>query len=394
MNWLRDMLLAAGLAGLAAVATPVAAHPGYFGTAFHAHDLPEAVTVATQEYKLIFVYVGTEDGHGWPVFRWLDAEKRELIDALVRETVIVEATPSTLGQLSGYAPNAPEILILNQDRELLERFPGDTPAAAIARALSDRLGGAAAVERAQALRAARPADDFFARERLATAYWENGDEDAALTLIESLGQECVDEVSMAASSRRPYVMERLARWTRASPNARGLVERLVERAEARLRSGQGEPRLAESVAGLHKALGQRSRSLALFNAIPAGSPARAGLVDTLAPRLVSAGRSEELLELIDPAKAFAGERDFYDLMRVTRPVQADLGEGRGSRSFVINRGLLLIKALQQAGRDSEAQTLSRELLAFDGSPTTQNALQDLNATATSTPAVEGDSSVN
>ena len=146
------------------------AHPAHYGSRFHATHLEQALEYAGQEYRIVFVHVRAAGGKRLQFFRWPgDATNGDLIDLLVRETVIVELDAAkNANELADYEITVPQILLINPDGSLIKSIDAGQPVPVLNATFNKILTGQDAVERARLNLATKGDDDFFSQERLAT----------------------------------------------------------------------------------------------------------------------------------------------------------------------------------------------------------------------------------
>ena len=367
LGWLLAILLAS--AGVAA------AHPGYYNTAFHAHDVAEAMPLAEREHKQIFVAVTTPARDGWPVFRWPDPTNQALVDLLVRETVMVELdTVRSASELPGRGSYGEALLLLGSGGEVRREFPIDVPPLALYRALEREFSSPAAIARIERAIEELGEHHFVSRERLAHALHSAGRRDEALAEYDRCIRDAIDAHSRAAEARRLHVWAGLARLARESDRAADLLEWTRAAATERVVRAPEERKLARDLGRLNALLGEPEANAALFDRLPRTARARHGLVDALLSDLVADGRYEEVLLLVDPIRAWQGELELYRRNRIRRPASAERGEGRGTRGFVLERGLAFLEALAGQGDRARSRQLLRAILEFEDSPRVRERL--------------------
>lgn len=355
----------------------VFSHPGYYGTAFHAHNIAQALEHAQNEHKLVLTYVSEPGGKRFPLFRWRTLQNKKLLNLLVRETVITELDAAeNAAELAGYSVDAPETLLLDEDGKVVVRMSGDLLVPQISKALEPYLAGPGTVQRARAALADNGQDHFFSRERLAAALRATGNHKEALGHYAWLMQQVRENTSKAAYSRAGQVYDALLDYADENAQAANLLTQELDAAETELLAAQEDPRMARRVAGALTAQKDTQRAKALFAKLDKNSRARRVMMDQLLDTLVAEQRYEDVLELIEPAESLQGEIGIYKRMQVDRPAWAESGTGRGTRSFVVQRSVDLVEALTGIGDEDRAKALITDLLAFDDSAKTRQALAD------------------
>ncbi len=357
------------------MSTPVAnSHPGYYGTAFHAHSVEQAFDTAQQENKLVFVYVGDDD-RGWRHFRWPTKETSSLIDLLVRETVIVELNYSNdKAQVAEFNVDGPVILVMDSERNVLAQLKHDAVALLVEKTLHSLVTSEAGFLRIEAAIASHN-NPFFNLERKAAAMALAEKYDESIRLYDQCLREAVLEQSLPAKSRRPQVIGALIALAEKNKNAeKVLLKNREVAAEALAKSGTNA-KLSNDIARIDYSLDRQAKTFELFKKLPQGSRARNGMFDYVSDELIKQEKYEELLELIEPVEAIKGEITLYQRNKITHPASAERGEKRGSRAFVIRRGLMIVEALSAVGRNTESQKAYELLLEFDDSSETQTQLE-------------------
>ncbi|WP_144391589.1 hypothetical protein [Pleionea sediminis] len=351
------------------------AHPGYYGTAFHAHSLEEAFNTAEQEKKLVFVYVG-ENERGWRHFRWPTDENSSLIDLLVRESVIVEKNINKDAEyLASFGIRKKGLYLMSENRKLLEAIPYDAVASKVEHILTQFVTskeGFTRIEQAMA----SGSNPFFNRERKAAALALAGNLDESISLYDQCLEEAVNEDSLAAKSRRPHVIGALLNLSKKSDKAVTVLRKNRDLASNALAKNTGNSKLSSDIARIDFALDSEENAYELFKSLPKGSRAKHGMFDYVSGMLMKRGQYKELLELIEPIKAIEGEITLYHRNKVMAPASAEKGIKRGSRNFVIDRALMVIEALAGTGRTKESQQAKKILLDFDSSKETLSRLSD------------------
>ena len=341
------------------------AHPGHFGSSFHAHDLNKALEFAEQEYRLIFMHVREDGGKRLSMFRWPSDDNADLLDLLVRETVILEIDATEhADHIAQYNVNPPEILLLNPDGSELERLDGKAAQSVLAWKIKKALSGSDAVNRAKSNLKRKGENDYFSRERLAAAYRNAGMYEKAVEEYRWCASQCIAVSSLAARSRRSKTFIALADFASEQEIAKTLRDDVLNEAENVLLTYRDDSRLAQDLVQIYKR-GNKIRAKKLFDRLDENSKARHGLLDYLFDDLVQDERYQEILKLIDPMEAFKGEVERYKRNQILKPATAENGYERGTKSFIIKRSSGLVQALAGTGDDVKTRQLIKKVLDFD-----------------------------
>lgn len=372
------VLLASVLLSAVPLTVTVDAHPGHFYTPFHADNLSDALKLAEQNHKLVFAYV-TPAGSApvgflqTPTFR-----DGPLIDLLVRETVMVVLDAKrNADELSRYdVSELPRVLLLNAAGSARGSFAGALSSRRLHEHVSELLKDPQDLRRARAGLIERGPQHFFSRERLAAALCLHGHVDEAIEHYLWCWKTCVKGQDPAAVARRRLVFQAIAELVREHPRLRPQIDPEYSRVEQVLSTAKDDPVLARDLAEFNRFLGDESRTLTLFDRLPASSRARHGLFDRVFDSLVERRRYADVLEYIDPRPAFRGETRLATGRG--RPWMAGTVSGvqRGTRRFAVRRGACLVEALAGCGRAEEARALVRDVLEFDPRPATRDVLAD------------------
>lgn len=367
------VILISGLLG--GRTTRAFAHPGHYGSPFHAHHLDQAFEFAAQEHRIVFLHVREAGGSRLRLFRWPSDENADLLDLLVRETVIVELdAEKNAAELSAYHLNPPEILLLDPDGSQRMRIAGRLSLPELSLVLEKALTGEDAVNRAELNLSIKGENDFFSRERQAAALRHAGRHEQAVNAYRWCASQAIDEASLAAKSRRARVFAALADYADSQNAAGQLRDDVLTEAEMVLLSERDDAKLAGDLVEIYRH-GKKNRAIDLFDRLNEKSRARHGMLDYLFDDLVEKGRYQDLLKLIDPIEAFNGEVERYRRNRILRPATAENGHGRGSRTFVVQRSAGLIQVLAGTGDNGKARHLIDSVLDFDGNHTTRQTLR-------------------
>lgn len=349
------------------------AHPGYYGTAFHAHNLDKAKSIAQKEHKIIFVHAGDTD-RGWKHFRWPKSNTSSLIDLLVREAVLVELNLyEEQYQLAGYNVTEPAILILDNKGEVILRMRGDELAPKIEHEITQLVISKEGFARIQSAIDSKQ-NPFFNHERHAAALALAGKEKAAIEAYDRCLAEAIDETSPAAKGRRQFVIGALQKLSNENKTALDVLNKNRAYAAKKIQQEPSNGVLAADIAQMDRFNKNTGASIDLFNSLPEKSRARAGLFDYLSEDLQQQKRYAELLELVDPMTAINGEISLYHRNRIIKPTTAERSTGRGTRSFAISRGVSIVEALAGTRQDELCQQAIEKILDFDSSTNTRSQL--------------------
>ncbi|MCP4747001.1 MAG: hypothetical protein GY874_12815 [Desulfobacteraceae bacterium] len=352
------------------------AHPGHYASFFHAYNLDDAKRLADKEYKLVFVHVRKANGRRLKLLRYRTAENDSLLDWLVRETIITQLeVKRDADQLSVYDVSPPAVLLLDSKGGLLSKIEGDLSSSFLAEKVMPYFSDSNAVQRVRQALESKGKENFFFRERLGAVLSEAGLHKQALEIYDWCARKAILGESVTAEARRPKLFAFMAAYADKYPVAEKRFKKYLSYAEDYLRDHPENIKLADDLGKVYAFRKDTKHALALFNQLERGSPARLGLLDLLIDDLVNAGRGAQVLELIEPIKAFRGEAALYKRNKILRPAWAEKGSGRGTRSFVVQRATAFTRALADANNEIKTRKLVKQLLHFDNRLQTRDNLK-------------------
>lgn len=270
----------------------------------------------------------------------------------------------------------PTILLAKPDGTEIDRLVGFREPGPFIADFNAALSGKDSVTRAREAVQTAGTDDAMARMALGESLAEK--QKYAQALDEYLW--CFDHgleknpsfVGVRCSFLLSYVMTLGKKYP---PATRALEKRRDER-EVAIVSGSSDATTVQDVIRLNEALGQKERNLALFDRLPARSPCRAMLLDSVLDQLLGAKRYEEILKGTDANSVFSQE--------VTRVEQmlASIGNNATMKARVegvfrqnaVSKGSHYVEALAGLHKDDEAKTLADQILKFDSTAATKDKL--------------------
>ena len=376
-----DRAFAGCLAGILVAClavVPVSAHPSHsFNNLFHDVSLREACALASQECKLVCVYVTKPNGRACKYLELPTWRDWRVIDLLILETVVIKLDARRdADQLARYKlDELPVILLLNVDGSERRRLSGTLSADQFAIELSRELNADDSVARVRQAVQQAGDQDFLARERLAATLARHGAWDDALREYRWCLEVGLQQKIPFATTRRRLVLKKFVELTEQYPPARKVLEERRAALERTLRDERDDVNLARTLAELNLCLNNEARTLALFDELPAGRRARRILFDRVLEQLIQHQRYDEVLALVDPLQTFAQEAHLAKLSRVRGGEQPEARQERGTRAFAIARGATLVEALAGVERSDEARALIDRILAYDNTPPTRELLK-------------------
>jgi thiol-disulfide isomerase/thioredoxin len=162
------------------------------------------------------------------------------------------------------------------------------------------------------------------------------------------------------------------------PEARTALEARRDQRFASFPSAGTNQQIAVDCVYLNVVLDQRQKNLAVFDQIPAESPVREVVADLIVSQLLEAKRYSDVLAGRDAKSLFSKQvdmvNDMTDALDPRNPVYDSFK--RGYRKSAIDRGVNLFEALAGLKRNAEALELAQQILKYDCSGPTRNALAE------------------
>ena len=364
---------------LAWLTSTASAHLGHgFGNPFHAISLDEARKMARDEFKLVLVFVTEPGGSAFAYLERPTWEDWRTIDLLIQEAVAVklDATRHAADLRSYQIDQSPVLLLLNPDGTVLSRWNGDLSAARLMEKLTADLSGQDAIYRARQAVKQTENNDPYMRERLARALTRCQKYDEALTeYLWCLETGLANNVPYARA-RRSIMLTGFVSLAEEHPPARKALIDQRDAMEQSLRDGGDSANLARDLAELNECLGEAQRNLALYDQLPERSKARFILYDRVLAQLVEHGRYSEALRRIEPMRAFSQEVRLTRIYGGAEERSVRAARHRGTRSFAVARGAMLVEALAGTGNHQEARALAKAVFSYDGTEDTRNLLKE------------------
>lgn len=162
----------------------------------------------------------------------------------------------------------------------------------------------------------------------------------------------------------------LAKLGRDYPEARDALAALRDKATADWKAGNVGSDLIREIAFLNERLGEGTKSIALYDALPATDEARPLVAAIAQEEFIAARRYAEVL----PIRSYGNMVRLVDGGVHLSGVQTPTRQA-AAKQYVVETTLTNIEILTGAGRVEDAQALTGKLLAFDNSEATQAELQ-------------------
>lgn len=338
----------------------------------------DACTKAKKEGKIVLVDFYTT----WcgPCKRldketWTDPEVIKLLES---KTVSIKIDAEKETKLAErYKIEAyPTVLLAKPDGTEIDRLVGFREPAAFIADFNAVLSGKDSVTRAREAVKTAGTDDAMARMALGKSLAEKQKYPEALDEYLWCFDHGLEKNPAFVGVRCSFLLSDIVTLGKKFPAARTALEKRRDEREAGVISGASDMMTIQDVIRLNEALEQPERNLTLFDRLPAKSPARAQMLESVFDQLLRAKQYEDALKDTDANAIFSREVKRFDQML------AGLEKNPGMKAQVegvfrqrtVTTGSHYFEALAGAQKDDAAKTLADQILSFDSSRTTKNEL--------------------
>lgn len=272
----------------------------------------------------------------------------------------------------------PSVLLIKPDGTELDRLVGYRDAKTFLADFAAALKGRDTATRAKGKLVTAGTNDPMVRMEYGKSLAEKGKDAEALE--EYLW--CFDHGSQARSSfagvRLGILLSCIKDLGARYPAAKRALESRRHERQAELSSGTVDQETAIELVRLNEALGQKERNLAVFDRLPAESPARDVVSSMIIYQLLEGKRYAEILGGKDGKAAFVKRVDLFNYMLdALNPNNPRKGATEKSyRKSTVDSGAHSFEALAGLKRDQEGKELAQQILKFDASAATRSTLAE------------------
>lgn len=305
---------------------------------------------------------------------WTDAD---VIKLLQQQTVPLrldaekETNLASRFQIEAY----PTVLLVKPDGTELDRLVGYREPKTFMADFQAALSGKDSIARAKEKLTTGGTNDPMLRMQYARSLAEKGKNAEALD--EYLW--CFDhgnEASPAfAGVRLSFLLSDIKTLAVHYPAAGQALESRRDAQQAKVLAGTTDRQTVLGLVRLNSALGQDEKNLAVFDQLPAGSPARDVIAGLITDQLLAARRYRDILNGQDGKAVFAQRVDTFNLVQGSlngNPAKDTLE--KSLRQSTIAIGAHYFEALAGMKRDAEGKELAQQILKFDASAATHTTL--------------------
>jgi thiol-disulfide isomerase/thioredoxin len=308
---------------------------------------------------------------------WTDAT---VIQALDQKTVALrldaekEVALAQRYKISAY----PTVLLLRADGTEIDRLVGYRPPATFLADFNSALAGKDSIARAQDKLAAVGGEDPQARLQFAVALAQSGKNAEALKEYLWCFDHGLEASPAFTGVRLSFLLSYIKNLSAEYPPALEALKSRRDEREARIGNGSIDRQDVIDLIALNKILGEKERSLTLYDRLPAGSRERLLTARQITPQLLEAKRYNDVLVGVDVSAAF--QQRIATLQRALTAMKQDLPSRdilrTTMRRSAVTDGVSYFEALAGLHRNEEAQALKEQILKFDPSAETQGALAE------------------
>jgi len=306
---------------------------------------------------------------------WTDAD---VIKLLQQKTVPLrldaekETNLASRFQIEAY----PTVLLVKADGTELDRLVGYRDPKTFIADFQAALSGRDSVARAKEKLTTGGTNDPMLRMQYAQSLAQKGKNAEALD--EYLW--CFDHGNEASPSfagvRLSFLLSDIKALAVHYPAAEQALESRRDERQAKVLSGATDKLTVLELVRLNGILGEDGKTLAVFDQLPAGSPARDVIAGMIIDQLLAAKRYADILGDQDAKAAFAKQVDLFkymmDALVTNNPVRETVA--KSYRKTTVDMGAHYFEALAGVKRDEEGKELAQQILKFDGSAATHTTL--------------------
>jgi thiol-disulfide isomerase/thioredoxin len=338
----------------------------------------DACTAATNDDKIVLIDFYTTWCGPCKLLDQKTWKNPQVIKLLESKTVSLRLDAEKETELAGrYRIDVyPTVLLLSPNGAELDRLVGFREPGQFISDFNAALNGRNSVTRAREAVKTAGGDEPMARMALGRSLVENQKYSEALDEYTWCFDHGLEKSPAFVGVRSSFLLSDIDALGRKYPPARETLEKWRENGEAAMLSGSSNGTTVRDVVRLNEVLGERDRNLTLFDRLPAKSPSRAILLESVLDQLLSAKRYEEILKNADPSAVFSRAVQRVDDMLASLGKSATTKDRveRVLRERTVSTGSHYFEALAGVHNDDEAKTLADQILRFDSTETTKDKL--------------------
>lgn len=271
----------------------------------------------------------------------------------------------------------PTILLIKSDGTELDRLIGFRDPKTFSADFEAALSGKDSVARAKEKLTAGGTNDPMLRMQYAQSLAQKGKNPEALA--EYLW--CFDHGAEASPAfvgvRLSFLLSDIKDLGNHYPAAEKALEDRRDERQAKILAGATDRKAAYELVRLNDVLDQKEKTLAVFDQLPTGSPARPVIANLIVDQLLTAKRYADILSGQDTQAIFAHEVETIQYMidALKSNSEADMYTKSYTKSAV-DLGAHYFEALAGLKRNAEGKKLAQQILKFDPSADTHATLAE------------------
>jgi len=347
-------------------------------TPFAENKFEDACAAATNEGKIVLIdFYTTWYGpcKSMDQQTWRDPEVLKLLE---RKTISLKIDAEKETELAErYRIDIyPTVLLLRPNGTEVDRLVGFREPGQFIAAFNAALNGKDSVTRAREAVKTAGNDEAMARMALGRSLVEKQQYVEALDEYIWCFDHGLEKNPAFVGVRSSFLLSDIMALGRKYPPARETLEKWRDEREAAVISGTSVGTTVRDVVRLNEVLEQSDRNLTLFDRLPAKSPSRVILLESVLDQLLNAKRYEEVLKDTDPGAIFSSEVSRVDRTLASLQNNATTKDRveRVLRERTVSTGSHFFEALAGLHKDEEAKTLADQILKFDSTGTTKDKL--------------------
>jgi thiol-disulfide isomerase/thioredoxin len=308
---------------------------------------------------------------------WTDAAVIQLLEqktVALRIDAEKEAALSKRYKIEAY----PSVLLIKPDGTEIDRLVGYREPKVFLADFNAALGGKDSISRAREKMTAAGTNDPSARMQFGVALAQKGRDAEALAEYLWCFDHGLEAGPAFTGVRVSFLLSYIKNLAAHYPPARQALETRRDECQAKMEAGATDLQTVQDLVSLNGTLGQKERTFAVFDRLPADNPGRAFILRLFADDFLKAKRYADVLQGTDGKAAFKSAVDRFDQMleRMGKdsPMRGQMEQT--VRQMTVNTGAHSFEALAGLKRNQDGKDLAGQILKFDSSPATRTLLAE------------------
>jgi thiol-disulfide isomerase/thioredoxin len=308
---------------------------------------------------------------------WTDAAVIQLLEqktVALRIDAEKEADLAKRYKIAAY----PSVLLIKPDGTEIDRLVGYRDPKAFIGDFNDSLNGKDSISRAKDKLTAAGSDDAMARMQFGAALAQKGKDAEALTEYLWCFDHGLENNPAFSGVRLSFLLSDIKNLAAHYPTAQQALEARRDERQAKVTDGSKDYQTVMDLISLNSTLDQKEKNFAVFDLLPAGSPAKDYILTLFADQFLEAKRYADVLQGTDGKLAFKKSVDQFNQMINSMgkdsPMRQQMEEN--FRQMTTAKGAHNFEALAGLKRNQDGKELAGQILKFDSSPGTHTMLAE------------------